>query len=72
MLGEREAVNRKTKTWITPEYIAMRDSLFEDRYTRERHYHNAYYDDAGKLQRMCAKCHKDLTDELHYSYYDCP
>jgi DNA primase large subunit len=51
---------------LTPEYIEFRDAKFNERYTRERHMHHAYYDDNGKLLRQCARCHKDLADDLHY------
>jgi hypothetical protein len=48
------------------EYIEFRDGLFDERFTRERHTHHAYYDDDYKVLLLkCAYCHKDLMDDLH-------
>jgi hypothetical protein len=51
---------------LDPEYLEHRDSMFEEKYTHERHMHHAYYSDEGKLERTCARCHKDVADDLHY------
>lgn len=51
---------------MNEEYVDARDALYEEKWLTTPHVHHAYYDDEyNVLQRQCARCHKDLTDELH-------
>lgn len=44
----------------------MRKRLFEEEVKEVKHYHEALYDESGKLTDKCAKCERDIRNSVHF------